>query len=207
MCFLHPVISNFILKRLEELNSTGQIPSRTEKLASRLEETWGRTRSDTRMTSTVSPRVTFPDTAMWEPDPRPLMVNHPPRITDSNIRMSLSEDSLHGPCPRDDSDLGWVQIQHKSLFWEEKIEGFSTLWGLNMETSVRIHESCNSQTHLEYADIFTPTRHILQTIRCTCKVDRVHGLPVVVDRTFSPLASSLSGYENRLLVGLNGPPG
>ena len=45
-----------------------------------------------------------------------------------------------------------------------------TLWGLNMETLLRIHESCKSQSHLEYVDIFTPTRHILQTIRRTWKI-------------------------------------
>ncbi len=125
------------------------------------------------------------------------MTNHPTRVTDSNTRIPLLEISLNGPCPRDDSVLGWVQIQRKSLLWEEKIEGFSiitherlttldhpqigwtitsgmwntlrTLWGLNMETLVRIHESCKSQSHLECADIFTPTRHILQVIRRTGK--------------------------------------
>ena len=40
--FLHPAISNFIQKRLEEINSKGQAPSRIEQLAKRLEETWGR---------------------------------------------------------------------------------------------------------------------------------------------------------------------
>ena len=86
-------------------------------------------------------------------------------------------------------------------FWEEKIDGFSiithewfatlthpkkgwripcgmwntfrTIWGQNMVTLKRIHESCNSQTHLECADI-TPTGvtgHILQAIRRTWKTD------------------------------------
>ena len=100
------------------------------------------------------------------------MANHPPRITDSNIRIPLSEGSLNGPCPRDDSGLGWVQIQRKSLFWEEKIDVFSiitheglttlsdpqigwtitsgmwntlrTLWVLNMKTIKRIHELTSS---------------------------------------------------------------
>jgi hypothetical protein len=188
-----------------------------EKLAKRLEETWSRTYSDIQITSIASPRTAPQGKATWEPDPKPLMANHPPRITDSNIRISLSEGSLNGLCPRDDSGLGWVQIQRKSLFWEEKIEGFSiithaglttlahlqigwtitsgmwntlrTLRGLNMETLVRIHESCNNQTHLECADIFTPTRHILQAIRRTWNVDRVHGLPAVAAPTFFPSAS------------------
>ena len=62
--FLHPVTSNFILKRQEELNSTGQAPLRTETLVMRLKETWVRTCPDTRMTNTIPPRATFPDTAM-----------------------------------------------------------------------------------------------------------------------------------------------
>ncbi len=215
--FLHPAISNFIQERLEDLNSKGQAPSGMEQLAKRLEETWGRTHSNIQITSIASPKIAPPGKATWEPDPKPLMANHPPRVTDSNTRIALLEGSLNGPCPRDDSGLGWVQIQRKSLLWEEKIEGFSvitheglttlahpqigwtinsgmwntlrTLWGLNMETLERIHESCKSQSHLEYADIFTPTRHILQAIRRTWKIDRVHGLPAVAAPTFFPSAS------------------
>ena len=58
-----------------------------------------------------------------------------------------------------------------------------------METLIRIHESCKSQSHLECADIFTPTRHILQTIRRTWKTDRVRGLPEVAVPTFFPSVS------------------
>ena len=191
--FLHPAISTFIQERLIELNSKGQAPSRMEQLAKRLEETWGKTYSNMQTTSIASPKIALPGKATWEPDPKPLMANHPPRVTDSNTRIALSEGSLKGPCPQDDSGLGWVQIQRKSILWEEKIEGFSvitheglttlahpqigwtinsgmwntlrTLWGMNMETLERIHESCKSQSHLECANIFTPTRHILQTIR------------------------------------------
>ena len=60
---------------------------------------------------------------------------------------------------------------------------------MNMETLERIHESCKSQSHLEYTNIFTPTRHILQTIRRIWKTDRVHGLPAVAAPTFFPSAS------------------
>ena len=155
-----------------------------EQLAKRLEETWGRTYSNRQMTSVVSPKTTPQGKETWEPDPKPLMGNHPTRVTDSNTRITLIEDSLNGPYPQDDSGLGWVKIQRKSLLWEEKIEGFSvitheglttpdhpqivwtinsgmwntlrTLWGLNMETLERIHESCKSQSHLECANIFTP---------------------------------------------------
>ena len=145
-----------------------------EKRAKRLEETWGRIHSDIQITNIVSPRIAPQGKATWELDPKPLMSNHPPRVSDSNTRISLSEDSLNGPCPRDESDLGWVQIERKSLLWEEKIEGFSivtheglttlanpqigwtitsgmwnilrTLWDLNMETLVRIMSTpCFSQ--------------------------------------------------------------
>ena len=42
---------------------------------------------------------------------------------------------------------------------------------------------------MEGADIFTPTRHILQAIRRTWKTDRVRGLPEVVVPTFFPSVS------------------
>ena len=82
-----------------------------EQLAKRLEETWGRTYSNLQITSIVSPKIAPQGKATWEPDPKPLMVNHPPRVTDSNTRIALLEGSLNGPCPQDDSGLGWVQIQ------------------------------------------------------------------------------------------------
>ena len=112
---------------MEELNSTGLAPSHMEKLAKRLEETWGRIHSDVQITNIVSPRPAPQGEAMWEPDPKPLMDNHPSRVTDSNTRISLSEVSLNRPCPRDDRVLGWVQIQRKSLVWKEEIEGFSII--------------------------------------------------------------------------------
>jgi hypothetical protein len=61
--FLHPAISNFIQERLEELNSKGQAPSRMEKLAKRLEETWGRTYSNLQITSIDSPKIVPQDKA------------------------------------------------------------------------------------------------------------------------------------------------
>ena len=30
----------------------------------------------------------------------------------------MTKGSLDGPCPRDDSGLGWVQIKRKSLLWK-----------------------------------------------------------------------------------------
>ena len=215
--FLHPAISTFIQTRWHELVSMDQSPSRTVVLAKRLEETWGRVQPRARLLDDVSPKITPEEKVRWEPDPKPLMANHPPRVTDSNTRISLSEGALTGPCPRDASGLGWIQIQRKSLLWEEKIEGFSivtseglttlahpqlgwtiasgiwntlrTMWGPTMATLTRIHDSCRSQSLLESTGVFTPTRHILQAIRRTWKVDRVHGLPAVAAPSFFPSAS------------------
>ena len=64
-----------------------------------------------------------------------------------------------------------------------------TTWGPTMTTLTRIHESCKTQSLLESADVFTPTRHILQAIRRTWMVDRVHGLPAVAAPSFFPSAS------------------
>jgi hypothetical protein len=131
---------------------------------------------------------------------------------------SCSEkDSLKEPLPTSDNGLGWVQIQQKSLRWEEHIqdstiithEGLTTLahpnrgwtitsgtwntlrakWGLTSETLQKIYDSCKIQRQLETANIFTPTRHILQTIKRVCKVEGIHGLPSVTAPTFFPKAS------------------
>ena len=52
----------------------------------------------------------------WEPDPLPLMANHPPRVTASNTKIQLDrEGALSQVCPRGEDDLGWVQLQQKSL--------------------------------------------------------------------------------------------
>jgi hypothetical protein len=123
-------------------------------------------------------------------DPPPLMADHPSRIT---TRITLREGSLKEPLPTSDNGLGWVQIQQKSPRWEEHIqgstiithEGLTTLahpdrgwtiasgtwnalrakWGLTSETLQKIYDSCESQRQLETANIFTPTRHILETIK------------------------------------------
>ncbi len=63
----------------------------------------------------------------WEPDPLPLMVKHPPRITTSNTKIQLMEGALGQPCPKGENDLGWGQLQRKSLLWQEMIEGSSVI--------------------------------------------------------------------------------
>ncbi len=179
-----------LVKRLEETWRWSQPSARLPD--EYLEATWRRSQPSARLPDVFS-IVTPQEKVLWEPDPKPLMTNHPSRVIDSNTRISLSEGALIRPCPRDDSGLGWVQIQRKSLLWEEKIEGFSiitseglttlahpqlgwtitsgmwntlrTTWGPTMATLTRIHESCKPQSLLESADVLTPTRHILQAIR------------------------------------------
>jgi hypothetical protein len=52
---------------------------------------------------------------VWEPNPSPLMTSHPPRITVSNTKIQLMEWALNQACPKGEDNLGWVQIQQKSL--------------------------------------------------------------------------------------------
>ena len=51
----------------------------------------------------------------WEPNPLPLMTKHPTRITVSNTKIQLEEGILSQPCPKGENDLGWIQLQQKSL--------------------------------------------------------------------------------------------
>ena len=116
-------------------------------------------------------------TPSWELDPTPLMANHQPRITYSNTRITLQEGSLREPCPTNENGIGWVQIQQKSLRWEEHIQGSSIItheglttlthpnrgwtiargtwdalretWGLTSEMVQKIYDSCATQRQLE----------------------------------------------------------
>ena len=130
----------------------------------------------------------------WEPNPLPLMVKHPPRITVSNTTIQLEEGILSQPCPKGENDLGWIQLQQKSLLCREKIEGSSVItheglttmshsartgwtimsgtwnhlrkvWGPNPDTLAKIQDSCKSQESLEEANVITPTRHLLLTFK------------------------------------------
>ena len=112
--FLHPAISSFIQARWQELVSTKQTPARAEVLANSLEEawcwappnarlpderpeaTWHRAQPSARLPD-VSSKGTPQEKVLWEPDPKPLMANHPPRVIDSNTRISLSEGALTKP--------------------------------------------------------------------------------------------------------------
>ena len=126
-------------------------------------------------------------------------------------------EGLLGTLPRGENGLGWVQIQQKSLRWEEITDGSSVvtheglttlaqpklgwtvaswtwttlkkMWGKSPATTNRINES-RAQDRLECADIFTPTRHILQTIKQTWKLNSIHGLPAVAAPAFFQSTSS-----------------
>ena len=119
--YLHPAISAFIIQRQQELVTQDQAPSMAESRAMELESEWG-----TQEECTESPvwNKDATEDITWEPDPLPLMANHPPRVTASNTKIQLDrEGALSQICPRGEDDLGWVQLQQKSLLWQEMIEG------------------------------------------------------------------------------------
>ncbi len=110
---LHPVISVYILQRQQELPMLDQTPSMTENRDLELESEW-----DTQETHREdSDRGTDADEdTTWEPNPLPLMVKHPPRVTASNRKMPPDREGfLSQTCPKGENDLGWVQLQQKSL--------------------------------------------------------------------------------------------
>jgi hypothetical protein len=60
------------------------------------------------------------------------------------------------------------------------------VWGPTQDTLTKIQTSCKTQESLEETNVFSPTRHLLLTIKRLWQIDRVHGLPVVATRTFFP---------------------
>ena len=210
---LHPVISKFIAKWETDLTSTGTQSSPLEQATIDWENEW----SHKYVTGTCeAPTEPSPPPVIWNHDPPPLMANHPPRITDSNTRITLREGCLKEPLPTSDNGLGWVQIQQKSVRWEEHIQGSTVIthedlttlthpnrgwtiasgtwnalrakWGPTSETLQKIHDSGKIQRQLETVNIFTPTRHILHTIKRVWQVEGIHGLPAVAAPTFFPKA-------------------
>ncbi len=159
-----------------------QTPSRAEVLTKRLEETWDRVQPSARLPDDVSSRITPQENVLWEPDPKPLMANLPPRVTDSKTRISLSEGASEGLTTLTHPQLGWTIT---SGMWNT----LRMTWGPTMTTLTRFHESCKTQSLLESVDVFTPTRHILQAIKRIWMVDRVHVLPSVVAPSFFPSSS------------------
>jgi hypothetical protein len=58
-----------------------------------------------------------------------------------------------------------------------------------LETLHRIYDSCITQRQLETAPTFTPTKHVLQTIKRIWQVEGIHGLPAISAPTFFPTDS------------------
>ncbi len=106
----------FIERLHNEITSQNRPPSPLEFKMLELEREWGTgdmvTNQDTEDQDTGVQEDTH-----WELNPPPLMTNHPPRITVSNTRIQLLEGSLGHPCPKGEDDLGWVQLQKKSIMW------------------------------------------------------------------------------------------
>ena len=173
---------------------------------------------DVRMEDSDRNTNTTEDTT-WEPNPLPLMAKHPPRVTASNTKIQLDREGALGQiCPKGENDLGWVQLQQKSLLWQEMIEGslvvtheglttmaqssrtgwtvmsgtwnhLRKVWGPTPDTLAKIQASCKDQESLEEANVFSPTRHLLLTLKRLWQLERVHGLPAVAAPAFFPSAS------------------
>ncbi len=214
---LHPEISAFIGRLHNEITSQNRPPSPLEFKLPELEKVWG-TGDMVMNQDTEDQDAGAQEDTPWEPNPSPLMANHPPRITASNTRIQLLEGSLGHTCPKGEDDLGWVQLQQTSLMWQEMIESFSVItheglttlahssrmgwtitsgiwshlrekWGPTPETLLKIQASCKDQEHLEESNKLTPSRHILLALRQIWDLERMHGLPAVEAPAFFPSAS------------------
>jgi hypothetical protein len=184
------VISAFIIQRQQELITQDQAPSLTESRALELEIEWG-TQEECMEVSDRNKDAT--EDITWEPDPLPLMANHPPRVTVSNTKIQLDREGvLSQICPKGENDLGWVQLQqvtHEGLttMAQSSRTGWTIMngtWnhlrkvsGPTPNTLAKIQASCKDQESLEEANVFSPTRHLLLTLKRLWQIDRVHGLP------------------------------
>jgi hypothetical protein len=122
--YLHPVISSYIADWEVDLVSTGTQPPSLVQVAIDLENEWSQKYV---MGTWVAPTDPSPLSVIRHHDPPPLMANHPTRVTDSNIRLTFRGDSLKEALPTSNNGLGWVQIQQKSLRWEENIQGSTVI--------------------------------------------------------------------------------
>jgi hypothetical protein len=84
--YLHPAISAYIADWEADLASTGTQPPPLAQAVIDLENEWSQKYV---METWVSPTEPSPPPVIWHHDPPPLMDNHPSRITDSNIRITL----------------------------------------------------------------------------------------------------------------------
>ena len=63
------------------------------------------------------------------------------------------------------------------------------VWGPTPDTLAKIQASCKDQERLEEANVFSPTRHLLLTLKRLWQLERVHGLPAVAAPAFFPSPS------------------
>ncbi len=87
---------------------------------------------------------------------------------------------------------GLTILAHPNRGWTIASGTWNTLrakWGLTSETLERIYDSCITQRQIETVNIFTPTRHILQTIKQVWQVEGIHILPAVAASTLFPMSS------------------
>jgi hypothetical protein len=95
--YLHPDIFTFISKWKTDLTSSGKQPSPLEEAVIDLENEWSQKYVTGTWEDPTEPTLS-PES--WNLDPPPLMANHPPRIMDSNTRITVREDSLKETTPK-----------------------------------------------------------------------------------------------------------
>ncbi len=163
---LHSEISVFIGRKYDNILSQNRPPSVTELKLFELEREWGTGDIGADTVEEIR-EMENQDHILWEPNPLPLMTNHAPRITVSNTKIQLREGALDQPCPKGEDDLGWVQIQQKSLMWEEKIGDFSVITHEGLTTlahSSKMGSTITSGTwnHLRETWVPSPTTLLLR---------------------------------------------
>ncbi len=94
----------------------------------------------------------------------------------------LQVKNYHDSLGRERFRTGWTIM---SGTWNH----LRKVWGPTPDTLAKIQDSCKIQENLEEANVFSPTRHLLLTIKRLWQIDRVHGLPAVVAPAFFPSAS------------------
>jgi hypothetical protein len=167
------------------LTSTGKQLSPLAQTAIDLENEWSQKYV---MGTWEAPTKPLPPTICWKLDPPPLTTIHPSRITDSKTRITLRE---HIQGSNIITHEGLTTLTHPNLEWTITSGTWNTLrskWGLTSETLQKIYDSCKIQRQLETTNIFTLTRHIVQTIKRVLQVEGIHGLPAVAATTFFPKA-------------------
>ena len=127
---LHPEISAFIGRKHDDILSQNRCPSVTELKLLELEREWGTGDVGTDTDEEIREMETQ-DHILWEPNP-----------------------------PKGEDDLGWVQIQQKSLMWEEKIGDFSVITHEGLTTlahSSKMGSTITSGTWIHLRETWVPS--------------------------------------------------